>query len=191
MATMEVVLDEADNEINLDTDAHTPTIEERRETRKRYRDLQRSLEENRNDFVNDPDKLLPVLEEINVVRQNVVTMADMTLDSSLLLQVSNIVHERLRNFKPDQDRFDIHNFVRRIAVQCGLNEPHTDPDTPIDYTEFAQLTAHYLYKAPAVTLIMGPINVQVQRREYRRQAQPVEERQVLQPTLVSFILFFF
>ncbi|ORZ40820.1 Nse4 C-terminal-domain-containing protein [Catenaria anguillulae PL171] len=144
----------------------------RRQTRAQIRRIAETLETNRAEYVENPKLLNEHLDHLDHLQKNVLTTSESALDSRVLLTSTQIVHERIMSLKLGRAMFNMTEFVTKV-----LNHAADRPGESL--AEIGNHFAPFMARAPALEVMMGPMDVVVKKREVvKRAAREVAAKQI-------------
>ncbi|KAI9222751.1 hypothetical protein BC828DRAFT_377623 [Blastocladiella britannica] len=157
------------------------TLRDRRHTRMRYREIDVDLAENRAAYLADPTRLLDTLQRLDGLAESITSTAESALNARLLLATTDIVHERIHSLNLGRAVFNVQAFVTRATNAAASGTWGTD-----FHDALGARFGVYLKRAPAPEFMLGPMDVQVKKREtHTRVTTRLAERQVLRARQIT------
>ncbi|KAJ3211265.1 Glucose-6-phosphate 1-dehydrogenase [Entophlyctis luteolus] len=130
------------SDADSDSDSDGQTIQERRELRQSYRELQQIFEDNHLEFVKpESNGILATLERANT---NFEQGAEAALDSKVLTTAARLTIKRVQNMKLAGRTLNITDFLRRVRSRLLPNDENANIARPSENdvaTEYGPLTA--------------------------------------------------
>ncbi|KAM9804223.1 non-structural maintenance of chromosomes element 4 homolog A [Neosynchiropus ocellatus] len=189
------------NEAGMDSDdqqdGNDPAV--RREIRVKYRELMNSIQEDRDEILNQTNnKLTEVLQEANRLFKSVRQPREAAMDTQLLVVASELGKEKAIHLIADGSTFDTSTFSEHLLTLMGLNrlenaeeedargEDAADGYLPSDaWTRVARRAERCFSRTPTFHYMMGSFHADPpapkQRIERQRKA-PSKETKRIMPT---------
>lgn len=155
------------------------SVLDRRETRRMYRELVEDLEENKPRYIQNVDELNEKVMVLNEMYTNVATTTECALDSKVLLQTSQILHEKVRSVNVGNVLFDAFDFVDRVLEFFGSSGT-------FDLESFGAHFAPVLSRPYGFAMMKGPMEIELTRRTHtQRRTVELSQKRVVAPTAIE------
>lgn len=157
--------------------------EERREVKRRFRELERDFIENREELKNDSgQRLTKTVEEANKIFSNVKQTGDACPDSRLLVNVGDLAYKKSAALVSDDNRIgiDLDEFLskalsyirsgadRAVASQRqahDLDDYDEEQAEPLDWDYLGRYACYpYNARPPVPSFLLGPLSLEKKQR---------------------------
>ncbi|KAF5380522.1 hypothetical protein D9615_004519 [Tricholomella constricta] len=163
--------------------------EEKREVRKNYRSLAKTVEgANPNDYT--AELLMKQVHQADLLFDKVKGPQEATLDSHFLLMASNMGAQKARAMKSGSGAFDVDEFVAKLVTFMGgrksledqaENDPDVEEDTDVSL-EWAKIGRKALAKSrrvPVMSFMLGPLSIEQKKRTTVKRAKLEKNKEEL------------
>lgn len=182
---------------STDTFVYNPRqdADDRRKVRSEYRSLIAQAEESKRDSSLKPKDLVDFIAKVDELHERVVAPSESILDTKTLTSMSEMGARMAKKMKLNQDAFDTHEFMGRVArflggtaapVRRGAAEESDDDDgdggRAIDgwaWSKLGLLASSVSKRAVTMDFMLGPLEILPKTRRtitQRRQEEAPAER---------------
>ncbi|GJE94067.1 Non-structural maintenance of chromosome element 4 [Phanerochaete sordida] len=157
--------------------------EERRDLRKKYRDLRAEIEERQNQD-GAAEFMLQTVKVADKLFQNVKGTGEATLDSDLLVKASVQSAMMARAMKSGSGAFDIDDYITKLVIFMGgrhdVAEVDEDDDVsysdegdgaPLDWERIGWKAMAKSHRVPVMDFMLGPLSVEQKKRNVGKRAK--------------------
>lgn len=157
--------------------------EERRDLRKKYRDLRAGIDERQNQD-GAAEFMLQTVKVADKLFKNVKGTGEATLDSDLLVKASVQSAMMARAMKSGSGAFDIDDYVSKLVIFMGgrhdVQEVDEDDDgsydddgdgAQLDWERIGWKAMAKSHRAPVMDFMLGPLSVEQKKRNVTKRAR--------------------
>ncbi|KAL1741860.1 Nse4 C-terminal-domain-containing protein [Schizophyllum fasciatum] len=148
--------------------------DEKRNVRKRYRDLTKRLDEGQSNMHDvTAEGISNIIREADQNYDKVKAPQEATLDSQVLLAASKMGAQKARAMKAGAGGFDVDEFVaklvtfmggRRTIGDDGEVDDGLDADDYLDWDLIGRKALAKSRRVPAMTFMLGPLSIEAKKR---------------------------
>ncbi|KAI0029661.1 Nse4 C-terminal-domain-containing protein [Vararia minispora EC-137] len=147
--------------------------EDKRRIRQQYRGLMVDDDGNTLKASNyTTEQLVETVHRADEIFQGVRAPGEATLDSNLLLMMSNMGAAKARAMKAGGASFDIDDFVARLLSVMASGDPdESGAPGPLDWEIVGRKALAVSRRAPAMDFMLGPLQVEQKKRAAKQRAK--------------------
>lgn len=143
--------------------------EVQRDVRRKYRKLQRTVDDNRQEIIRPGNGVLSdSLESANLLYQAVKRPQEATLDSKFLLSAAELAQIKARNIKRGKEVFNIDEYFGKLASFMGNTATQTGA---LDLLSVGRLATRYMMRPPTMDFMLGPLSIEKKDRSTKAREQ--------------------
>ncbi|CCL98449.1 uncharacterized protein FIBRA_00447 [Fibroporia radiculosa] len=157
--------------------------EEKRNVRRGYRALRKETENSKGN-VNElsTDQLVERVHNADKLFEMVKGPSEATLDSDILVQLTQATTAKARAMKSGSGAFDVDDFITRLITFMGGRKNHLPDDYdsdagedyadgPLDWARVGRRALVYSHRAPAIDFMLGPLSIEQKKRTIAKRAK--------------------
>lgn len=147
---------------------------QRRELRKRYRQLLLDTEDRKQELVlGTSTALVDRINEANNLYNQITLTTEATLDSRLLAVTSELGAQHIKNTRLENSSVDMSEYIGRIRHFMGANHHvvaedannNDDEADELDWKSLASVASYSMRTAPSFRFLLGPLSIEVKQRK--------------------------